>query len=103
MFLFIFKLVNKIKKESVECIMVEMVLKNVYKKYDNVENYFVIDFNLLIKDCEFIVFVGFFGCGKLIILWMIVGLEDIFEGELNIGGKVMNDVVFKDCDIVMVF
>lgn len=80
-----------------------MVFRNVYKKYDNVEYYFVIDFNLEIIDCEFIVFVGFFGCGKLIILCMIVGLEDIIEGELLIGDKVMNDVVLKDCDIVMVF
>lgn len=83
--------------------MVEMALKNVYKKYDNAENYSVTDFNLAIKDREFIVFVGPSGCGKSTTLRMIAGLEDISEGELNIGGKVMNDVAPKDRDIAMVF
>ena len=83
--------------------MVEMALKNVYKKYDNAENYSVTDFNLSIKDREFIVFVGPSGCGKSTTLRMIAGLEDISEGELNIGGKVMNDVAPKDRDIAMVF
>ena len=57
--------------------MVEMALKNVYKKYDNAENYSVTDFNLSIKDREFIVFVGPSGCGKSTTLRMIAGLEDI--------------------------
>ena len=83
--------------------MVEMALKNVYKKYDNAENYSVTDFNLSIKDREFIVFVGPSGCGKSTTLRMIAGLEDISEGELNIGGEVMNDVAPKDRDIAMVF
>ncbi|MCM6769955.1 ABC transporter ATP-binding protein, partial [Weissella paramesenteroides] len=52
---------------------------------------------------EFIVFVGPSGCGKSTTLRMIAGLEDISEGELNIGGKVMNDVAPKDRDIAMVF
>ncbi|MFS0965041.1 ABC transporter ATP-binding protein, partial [Enterococcus durans] len=54
-------------------------------------------------DREFIVFVGPSGCGKSTTLRMIAGLEDISEGELNIGGKVMNDVAPKDRDIAMVF
>lgn len=83
--------------------MVEMALKHVYKKYDNAENYSVTDFNLSIDDREFIVFVGPSGCGKSTTLRMIAGLEDISEGELNIGGKVMNDVAPKDRDIAMVF
>ncbi|HIY56909.1 MAG TPA: sn-glycerol-3-phosphate ABC transporter ATP-binding protein UgpC [Candidatus Tetragenococcus pullicola] len=83
--------------------MVEMALKHVYKKYDNAENYSVTDFNLAIKDREFIVFVGPSGCGKSTTLRMIAGLEDITEGELEIGGKVMNDVAPKDRDIAMVF
>ncbi|EPH93742.1 MULTISPECIES: ABC transporter ATP-binding protein [unclassified Enterococcus] len=83
--------------------MVEMALKHVFKKYDNAENYSVTDFNLDIKDREFIVFVGPSGCGKSTTLRMIAGLEDITEGELNIGGKVMNDVAPKDRDIAMVF
>lgn len=83
--------------------MVEMALTHVYKKYDNAEKYSVTDFNLDIKDREFIVFVGPSGCGKSTTLRMIAGLEDISEGELSIGGKVMNDVAPKDRDIAMVF
>lgn len=83
--------------------MVEMALKHVYKKYDNAEDYSVTDFNLAIKDREFIVFVGPSGCGKSTTLRMIAGLEDITEGELEISGKVMNDVAPKDRDIAMVF
>ena len=83
--------------------MVEMALKHVYKQYDNEENYSVTDFNLAIDDREFIVFVGPSGCGKSTTLRMIAGLEDISEGELSIGGKVMNDVAPKDRDIAMVF
>ncbi|HBH5802137.1 TPA: ATP-binding cassette domain-containing protein, partial [Enterococcus faecium] len=72
-------------------------------KYDNNDNYSVTDFNLDISDREFIVFVGPSGCGKSTTLRMIAGLEDISEGELSIGGKVMNDVAPKDRDIAMVF
>lgn len=83
--------------------MVEMALKHVHKKYDNNANYSVTDFNLDIADREFIVFVGPSGCGKSTTLRMIAGLEDISEGELLIGDKVMNDVAPKDRDIAMVF
>ncbi|MFC3633270.1 ABC transporter ATP-binding protein [Enterococcus rivorum] len=83
--------------------MVEMALKHVFKKYDNAENYSVTDFNLEIADREFIVFVGPSGCGKSTTLRMIAGLEDISEGQLMIGDKVMNDVAPKDRDIAMVF
>ncbi|EOH97685.1 ABC transporter ATP-binding protein [Enterococcus pallens] len=83
--------------------MVEMALKQIYKKYDNNENYSVTDFNLTISDKEFIVFVGPSGCGKSTTLRMIAGLEDISEGEFSIGNKVMNDVAPKDRDIAMVF
>lgn len=84
-------------------LMVEMALRHVYKKYDNAEKYSVTDFNLEIADREFIVFVGPSGCGKSTTLRMIAGLEDISEGELLIGDKVMNDVAPKDRDIAMVF
>ncbi len=60
--------------------MVELNLKNIYKKYPNSEHYSVEDFNLDIKDKEFIVFVGPSGCGKSTTLRMIAGLEDITEG-----------------------
>ncbi len=83
--------------------MVEMQLNHIHKKYDNAENYSVTDFNLHIKDREFIVFVGPSGCGKSTTLRMIAGLEDISEGELKIGDVVMNDVAPKDRDIAMVF
>ena len=60
-------------------------------------------FSLDIKDQEFIVLVGPSGCGKSTTLRMIAGLEDISEGELWIGDKLMNDVEPKDRDIAMVF
>ena len=60
-------------------------------------------FNLEIKDKEFIVLVGPSGCGKSTTLRMIAGLEEISEGELYIGDKLVNDVAPKDRDIAMVF
>ncbi len=83
--------------------MVELNLKNIYKKYPNSEHYSVEDFNLDIKDKEFIVFVGPSGCGKSTTLRMIAGLEDITEGECSIDGTVVNNVAPKDRDIAMVF
>jgi multiple sugar transport system ATP-binding protein len=61
------------------------------------------EFNLDVKDQEFIVLVGPSGCGKSTTLRMIAGLEDISGGELLIDGKLMNDVPPKDRDIAMVF
>ena len=83
--------------------MVELNLKNIYKNYPNSEHYSVEDFNLDIKDKEFIVFVGPSGCGKSTTLRMIAGLEDITEGTASIDGKVVNDVAPKDRDVAMVF
>ena len=83
--------------------MVELNLKNIYKKYPNSEHYSVEDFNLDIKDKEFIVFVGPSGCGKSTTLRMVAGLEDITEGELYIDEKLVNDIAPKDRDIAMVF
>lgn len=83
--------------------MVQLNLKNIYKKYPNSEHYSVEDFNLDIKDKEFIVFVGPSGCGKSTTLRMIAGLEDITEGEAYIDDVLMNDVAPKDRDIAMVF
>ena len=82
--------------------MASVQLKNVCKKYPN--GYEAVkDFNLDIKDKEFIIFVGPSGCGKSTTLRMIAGLEDISSGELIIDGKLMNDVEPKDRDIAMVF
>lgn len=61
------------------------------------------DFNLDIKDKEFIVLVGPSGCGKSTTLRMVAGLEDISGGELYIDGKLCNDIEPKDRDIAMVF
>ena len=61
------------------------------------------DFNLNIRDREFIVLVGPSGCGKSTTLRMVAGLEDITRGELYIDGKLVNDVEPKDRDIAMVF
>ena len=82
--------------------MAEVKLKNVKKQY---ENGFVAvhDFNLEIKDKEFIVLVGPSGCGKSTTLRMIAGLEDISGGEISIGENVVNDMEPKDRDIAMVF
>lgn len=83
--------------------MVELNLNHIYKKYPNTTHYVVEDFDLDIKDKEFIVFVGPSGCGKSTTLRMIAGLEDISEGELKIDGEVVNDKSPKDRDIAMVF
>ncbi|MCI7606654.1 MAG: sn-glycerol-3-phosphate ABC transporter ATP-binding protein UgpC [Spirochaetales bacterium] len=61
------------------------------------------DFNIEIKDKEFIVLVGPSGCGKSTTLRMIAGLEEITEGELYIGDKLVNELEPKDRDIAMVF
>ena len=66
--------------------MAELSLKHIDKVYDN-NVQAVFDFNLDIKDKEFIVFVGPSGCGKSTTLRMIAGLEDITAGELSIDGK----------------
>ncbi len=61
------------------------------------------DVDLTIADGEFLVLVGPSGCGKSTILRMIAGLEDISEGTMTIGDRVVNDVAAKDRDIAMVF
>ncbi|MBQ9210951.1 MAG: sn-glycerol-3-phosphate ABC transporter ATP-binding protein UgpC [Clostridia bacterium] len=82
--------------------MASVSLQHIKKVYDNgVE--VVHDFNLEIKDKEFIVFVGPSGCGKSTTLRMVAGLEDITGGELYIGDRLVNDVEPKDRDISMVF
>ncbi len=82
--------------------MADLQLKNVYKRFaGNVTA--VSDFCLDIEDKEFIILVGPSGCGKSTTLRMIAGLEEISDGELYIGGKLVNDVAPKDRDIAMVF
>lgn len=74
--------------------MASLSLKNIYKKYPG-GVVAVSDFNLEIKDKEFLVLVGPSGCGKSTTLRMIAGLEEISEGELYIGDKLVNDVAPK--------
>jgi len=81
--------------------MATVAFDHVYKRYGEVTA--VSDFNLEIQDGEFMVLVGPSGCGKTTCLRMIAGLEEITEGELRIGPKVVNDVAPKDRDIAMVF
>lgn len=82
--------------------MSEVILKNISKLYSNGFNA-VKNINIDIKDKEFIVLVGPSGCGKSTTLRMIAGLEEISEGELYIGDKLVNNIEPKDRDIAMVF
>src|SRR5436190_12653335 len=82
--------------------MAEIELDDVTKRYaDGTEAVKHID--LGIKDGEFVILVGPSGCGKSTALRMIAGLEEISEGELRIGGEVVNHLAPKDRDIAMVF
>jgi multiple sugar transport system ATP-binding protein len=81
--------------------MAEVSLRKVIKRYDDVEAVRGIDLD--IADHEFVVLVGPSGCGKSTTLRMIAGLEDITDGDITIGGDVVNDVPPKDRDIAMVF
>ncbi|MCZ0702053.1 multiple sugar transport system ATP-binding protein [Natronobacillus azotifigens] len=83
--------------------MAELKLTNIDKVYEKDGVKAVDDFNLSIKDKEFIVFVGPSGCGKSTTLRMIAGLEEITSGEFYIDDKLMNEVAPKDRDIAMVF
>jgi len=80
----------------------EIVLRDVTKRYkDGTEA--VKQMNLEIADGEFVILVGPSGCGKSTALRMIAGLEDITDGELLIGGDVVNDLPPRDRDVAMVF
>jgi multiple sugar transport system ATP-binding protein len=82
--------------------MAEIVLDGVSKRFpDGFEA--VKDMNLEVGDGEFMILVGPSGCGKSTALRMIAGLEDITEGELRIGDRVVNELAPKDRDIAMVF
>ena len=82
--------------------MASLSLRGIYKRYPG-GVVAVSDFTMNIKDKEFIILVGPSGCGKSTTLRMIAGLEEISEGELFIGDRLVNDVAPKDRDIAMVF
>ncbi|MDQ1195642.1 sn-glycerol-3-phosphate ABC transporter ATP-binding protein UgpC [Agrobacterium sp. SORGH_AS 787] len=81
--------------------MAGLSLKNVVKRYGSLE--VIHGASLKIEDGEFVVFVGPSGCGKSTLLRMIAGLEDISDGEIEIGGNVVNDAEPADRGIAMVF
>ena len=81
--------------------MASVKFDHVYKRFDEVVA--VNDLNLEIEDKEFLVLVGPSGCGKSTALRLLAGLEDLSEGNLQIGDRVVNDVAPKDRDIAMVF
>ncbi len=81
--------------------MAKVVLKNLTKKFDEVIA--VSKMNSTIEDKEFAVLVGPSGCGKTTTLRMIAGLEEVTEGEIYIGDRLVNGVAPKDRDIAMVF
>lgn len=79
-----------------------VTVEGVWKKYDN--GFIAVeDLNLEIHNGEFLVMVGPSGCGKSTTLRMIAGLEDISEGTMSIGGRVINELPPKERDIAMVF
>src|SRR6202034_1492401 len=82
--------------------MAEIALEHITKRYgDGYEA--VKDLNLDVADGELMILVGPSGCGKSTALRMVAGLEDISDGELKIGGQVVNQKAPKDRDIAMVF
>jgi multiple sugar transport system ATP-binding protein len=81
--------------------MADVTLRNVVKRFDEVEAVRSIDLD--IPDNEFIVLVGPSGCGKSTTLRMIAGLEEVSDGQIFIGGELVNDLPPKDRDIAMVF
>jgi len=81
--------------------MADVILKNVSKLFGNVVAAYDIDLHIIHK--EFVVLVGPSGCGKSTTLRMIAGLEDVSDGEIYIGGQLVNDMAPKDRDVAMVF
>ena len=83
--------------------MAQVSIRTLKKTYEGSDALAVKGINLEIKDGEFVVLVGPSGCGKSTTLRMIAGLEEISGGEIDIGGRVVNDVPPRDRDIAMVF
>src|ERR1051326_7264380 len=81
--------------------MAEVALRNVTKRFDNVEA--VRGISLDIPNNEFVVLVGPSGCGKPTTWRMVAGLEEVTAGDIYIGGELVNDLPPKDRDIAMVF
>ena len=81
--------------------MASVSIRNIHKSFDDVE--VIHGFSTDVRDGEFLVLVGPSGCGKSTLLRMIAGLEEITEGEIAIGDRVVNNVAPKNRDVAMVF
>ena len=81
--------------------MASVTFEHVYKRWGDVTA--VNDLNIHVEDKEFLVFVGPSGCGKTTSLRLLAGLEEISDGNIKIGDRIVNDVPPKDRDIAMVF
>jgi multiple sugar transport system ATP-binding protein len=92
---------NLLQERKGVSVMARVEFEHVYKRFGRVE--VVHDINLDIKDKEFLVLVGPSGCGKSTCLRMVAGLEELSEGDIYIGDRIVNNVPPKDRDIAMVF
>ncbi len=81
--------------------MSSVTYKNIVKKFGDLT--IIKNLNIAVEDKEFLVLVGPSGCGKTTALRLLAGLEEISDGEIIIGDRVVNDVAPKDRDIAMVF
>src|SRR5437660_1583311 len=92
---------NLLQERKGVSVMARVKFDHVYKRFGKVE--IVHDINLDIQDKEFLVLVGPSGCGKSTCLRMVAGLEELSEGDISIGDRIVNNVAPKDRDIAMVF
>jgi multiple sugar transport system ATP-binding protein len=83
--------------------MASITYENVFKYYPGATTPAITDLNLFVEDKEFLVLVGPSGCGKSTALRMLAGLEEISQGTIKIGDRIVNDIAPKDRDIAMVF
>lgn len=99
--IFFCKRMQKMTNSHLEDCMAEIELRNLSKRWGTFVG--VEDFNLTIRDQEFLVLLGPSGCGKTTTMRMIAGLEDATDGDILIDGKRVNDLDPKDRDVAMVF
>ena len=99
--IFFCKRMQKVTNNHLEDCMAEIELRNLSKRWGTFVG--VEDFNLTIRDQEFLVLLGPSGCGKTTTMRMIAGLEDATDGDILIDGKRVNDLDPKDRDVAMVF
>jgi multiple sugar transport system ATP-binding protein len=99
--IFFCKRMQRVIRDHLEDCMAEIELRNLSKRWGTFVG--VEDFNLTIRDQEFLVLLGPSGCGKTTTMRMIAGLEDATAGDILIDGKRVNDLEPKDRDVAMVF